>query len=57
MSRDELIKLIGLKDKEHFRKFYLAPALADGLIEMTEQDKPKSPKQKYRLTSKGKSLL
>jgi ATP-dependent DNA helicase RecG len=54
MTRQELQSLLGLKDDEHFRKTYLLPALEAGLIEMTIPDKPRSSKQKYRLTPKGK---
>jgi len=46
-----------LRDDEHFRKAYLLPALEAALIEMTIPDKPKSSKQKYRLTEKGKKIL
>ena len=33
---------------------YLQPALVARLVEMTIPDKPRSSKQKYRLTDKGK---
>ena len=45
---------LGLKHEEHFREAYLMPGLKGGLIEMTIPGKPKSSKQKYRLTEKGK---
>jgi ATP-dependent DNA helicase RecG len=57
MSRRNLQDLLQLKDEEHFRTAYLQPALQDGLIEMTIPDKPKSSKQKYRLTNRGRSLI
>lgn len=57
MSRKNLQDILGLKDNEHFRKTYLLPAIHDNLIEMTIPDKPKSSKQKYRLTEKGRSLI
>ncbi len=57
MSRQALQEALGLKDGEHFRKAYLLPALEAGLIEMTIPDKPRSSKQKYRLTDKGQEVL
>ncbi len=48
MSREELQSVLGLRDRKSFRERYLAPALADGLIEMTLPDKPNSRLQKYR---------
>jgi len=56
MSRQDLQSALGLKDKEHFRKAYLLPALRESLIEMTLPDKPESSKQKYRLTEKARSF-
>ncbi|WP_342774341.1 Fic family protein [Desulfobotulus mexicanus] len=56
MTRQQLKEALGLKDNEHFRKAYLLPALNAGLIEMTLPDKPRSSKQKYRLTDKGRLL-
>lgn len=53
MSRQALQAALDLKDDEHFRKSYLLPALEAGLIEMTIPDKPRSSKQRYRLTEKG----
>lgn len=57
MSRRQLQDALGLKDDEHFRTAYLSPALAAGLIEMTISDKPRSSRQKYRLTSAGYDLI
>jgi len=56
-ARQELQTLLGLADREHFRKTYLLPALAAGLIEPTVPDKPNSRSQQYRLTAKGKGAL
>ncbi len=53
INRDELQDLLGLKDREHFRKSYIIAALSQGFIEMTIPEKPKSKNQKYRLTEKG----
>jgi hypothetical protein len=49
--------LLGLKAEEHFRKAYLLPALASGLVEMTQPDKPRSSKQRYRLAAKGRRFM
>ena len=57
MTRQQLKEALGLKDDEHFRKAYLLPALEAGLIEMTIPDKPRSSKQKYRLTDKGRQVM
>jgi hypothetical protein len=57
MTRQQLKEALGLKDDEHFRKAYLLPALNAGLIEMTIPDKPRSSKQKYRLTHKGRQMI
>jgi predicted HTH transcriptional regulator len=56
MSRTELMERLGLRHNQTFRENYLHPALINNLIEMTLPDKPKSIKQKYRLTPKGKAL-
>jgi len=57
MGRAEIMIKIGLKDREHFRKEYIIPALESGLIEMTIPDKPNSRLQKYRLTEAGRMEL
>jgi Fic family protein len=57
MTRQRLKEALGLKDDEHFRKAYLLPALEAGLVEMTIPDKPRSSKQKYRLTDKGRQVM
>jgi ATP-dependent DNA helicase RecG len=46
-----------LSDREYFRLNYLQPALEAKVIEMTIPDKPRSSKQRYRLTDKGKKVL
>lgn len=57
MARGDLMAALDLRDRMHFSNEYLTPALNAGLIEMTIPDKPRSSKQKYRLTEKGKALL
>jgi ATP-dependent DNA helicase RecG len=57
MSRSEIQAALGLTHRDHFTEAYLQPALAFGLIEMTIPDKPRSSKQRYRLTDKGRQVL
>ena len=57
MKRKEIQNALGLKHEMHFREAYLLPSLSSGMIEMTIPDKPRSSKQKYRLTTKGYALL
>jgi cell filamentation protein, protein adenylyltransferase len=57
MTREELQSALDLQDRKSFRKRYLQPALAEGMIEMTIPDKPNSRLQKYRLTEKGQQWL
>lgn len=56
MKRTDIQKKLGFRHEDHFREYYLLPALKSGYIEMTIPDKPKSSKQKYRLTEKGQKL-
>ncbi len=49
LSSDELLRRLGLRHKPTFRKNHLSPALAAGVIQMTEPDSPRSPTQRYRL--------
>ncbi len=57
MTRRELQNALALKAEENFRVLYLTPALESGLIEMTIPDKPRSSKQQYRITEKGRRFL
>lgn len=45
----ELMQLVGLTYRATFQKNYLNPAIEADLIKRTIPDKPKSPKQRYRL--------
>jgi hypothetical protein len=54
LSRAELQETLGLRHRDNFIEAYLQPALNAGLLEMTISDKPRSSKQKYRLTEKGR---
>ena len=57
MSRQQLQESLGLKHAGHFREAYLEPTLQAGSIEMTIPEKPRSSKQKYRLTAAGRCAL
>ena len=57
LSRTQLQEALGLTHRDHFTSAYLKPSLAAGLIEMTIPDKPRSSKQRYRLTDKGRRWL
>ncbi len=57
MSRAELMRAVGMKDRVSFSKNYLDAAITDDLIEMSQPNAPKSPTQKYRLTEKGKKKV
>jgi ATP-dependent DNA helicase RecG len=57
MSKQEIKDLLGLKNADYFRKAYLVPAVAAGLVEMTLPDQPNSRLQRYRLTALGRHWL
>ena len=57
MSRLELQTTMGLKNADHFRKAYILPAMAAGVLEMTLPERPNSRLQRYRLTNKGLQWL
>lgn len=56
LSCQELQRLLRLANVEHFRKAYLLPALASGVLEMTLPEAPRSSKQRYRLTAAGQRV-
>jgi Fic family protein len=51
-SLTELMSLLDLSHRPTFQQNYLNPAIEVGMIERTIPDKPKSPKQKYRLRTR-----
>jgi len=57
MKRREMQGVLGLKHEDHFREAYLLPALKIRGIEMTIPDKPRSSKQRYRITLRGERIL
>ena len=52
MSVREMMAALGFASRDKFLKNYLSPALKAGLVEMTDPNSPKSPKQKYRRTDR-----
>jgi len=56
-KREEIQTHLGLQDREHFRKNILNPMVERELLSLTIPDKPKSPKQQYVTTKKGKHLF
>jgi ATP-dependent DNA helicase RecG len=57
LGNQQIRELLGIKDRKRVRKYYIAPAMALGVIEYTIPGKPKSRNQKYRLTSLGRKIL
>ena len=53
----DLMAIRSRSDRTKFRHQVLNPLLEMGLVEMTIPDKPRSSKQKYRLTKKGQNFL
>jgi ATP-dependent DNA helicase RecG len=57
MSRSQAQKVLGLKGQANFRDRHLVPALSAGLVEMILPAKPRSSKQRYRITARGREAL
>ena len=57
LGSHDLMKALELTHRPTFRENYLNPALEGGWIERTQPDSPRSPTQRYRLTSKGRRWL
>ena len=53
----ELMVLLQRSNRTKFRDETLNPLLEERLVEMTVSDKPRSSKQRYRLTDKGRQAL
>ncbi len=53
----KLMDVLERKDRTKFRNTILKPLLKEDLIRMTIPDKPKSSKQKYIITEKGRKYL
>jgi ATP-dependent DNA helicase RecG len=53
----DLMVILGRTNRTKFRDQVLKPLIDAGLVEMAVPDRPRSSKQKYRLTQKGRSLM
>ena len=51
-SAIELMEIMHRTNKSKFKNIIINPLVKNGFFELTNPDKPKSPTQKYRLTSK-----
>ena len=47
----ELMKILNRANKSKFKNTIINPLVENGFLELSNPDKPKSPTQKYRLTS------
>ena len=52
----DMLKVLGLKDRESFMNVYLNPALKERFVRMKYPDRPNHPRQRYLLTVKGIAL-
>ena len=56
-STPELMKLLNIKHRPTFMSNYIRPAINLELIKMTIPETPKTKKQRYILTEKGKKYI
>ncbi len=50
-SANELMEILNRTNKSKFKNTIINPLVENGFLELSNPDKPKSPTQKYRLTS------
>jgi ATP-dependent DNA helicase RecG len=53
----KLLEICNRSDRTKFRKAVLNPLIENGLVETTAPEAPRSPKQKYVITKKGKEWM
>jgi len=53
----ELMELLGMSHRTHFRQFHLQPLLDAGLLQLQYPESPRHPRQRYVLTSIGAQLV
>lgn len=56
-SAKTLMQRLGLRHRPSFLNTYLRPALDADVVGMTDPEHPRSPRQRYRLTPRGRRLL
>ena len=56
-TRDALQLVAAIRHRQHFYREYLHQLLEAGLLELTIPDKPRSSKQRYRITPAGREML
>ena len=57
MTRKEIRDALNLKSSSNVKQRYLDPCLDQGWIEMTMPEKPRSPKQRFRITPVGRACV
>ncbi|MGV8122675.1 MAG: ATP-binding protein [Candidatus Xenobiia bacterium LiM19] len=56
-TREELQEVSGITDRKHFRKQYIEALISLHYLEWTIPSKPRSSKQRYRITAEGRKAL
>ena len=57
LTIEEIMAILKLMDKKHFRSNYLRPAIEAGWVVLLYPDKPNHPDQRYYLTEAGLQIL
>ena len=57
LTIEEIMTILKLKDKKHFRSNYLCPVIEAGWVVLLYPDKPNHPDQRYYLTEAGLQIL
>ncbi|MDE2795685.1 MAG: DNA-processing protein DprA [Gemmatimonadota bacterium] len=57
MTRKEIRDALNLRSSSNVKQRYLDPCLDQGWIEMTMPEKPRSPKQRFRITPVGRACV
>ncbi len=57
MTRKDILAALGLRSRGNLKERYLDPCLGAGWIEMTTPEKPRSPKQRFRITAAGRAQI